>query len=151
MQTLLKNRQRFSIITRVRNQHPHLIREAHHFERDLMNLALLPSEFIEEAFEDLNESLIVNEELNEIMWRWLNYYRGQWLLKTGPTNYSVYMKYTRSNNLIERYHRTLKALTATRPEIAKFFGELTYRQLKKRFYVVNCNFHIYLSTCSTFI
>ena len=151
MQALLRNRQRFSIITRVQNQHPHLIKEAHHSERDLMNLALLPSEFNEEAFEDLNESLIENEELYEIMRRWFNYYRGQWLSKTGPTNYSVYMKSARSNNLIERYHRTFKVLTATRPEIVKFFGELTYRQLKKRFYVVNCDFHICLSTCSTFI
>ena len=51
LQAVKKNRQRFSIITRVKNQQPSMITAAYDLERDLMNIALLPSEFMEEAFD----------------------------------------------------------------------------------------------------
>ena len=127
LQAVLKNRQRFSIITRVKNSQPSMITTAYDFERDLMNIALLPSQFMNEAFDDLLGSLAVNVHLYEIFEPLFAYYRAQWLTKIGPNNYSVYGRSTRCNNVTERYHRALKEKTATRPEISKFFGESNNR------------------------
>ena len=145
---MLKNRQRFVIITRVKKYHPQMVAEARSFERDLMNLALLPSKIIREAFEDLNKCLEDNKVLHEIMGPYFMYYRRHWISKVGPENYSVYLERNRSNNVTERYHRAFKALTATRPEIVPFFSEIQYNlmcwYLKKNL----INLHFYLNTAS---
>ena len=150
LQALLKNRQRFSIMTWVKKHHPEMLARAYNLERDLMNLALLPQESIEEAFEELSENISENEELHQIIKQYLDYYRAQWLTRVGPKNYSVHLKFARTNNVTERYHRSLKSLTATRPEIMKFFGELLYSvkywHQKKRFFVINPDFIVYCSS-----
>ena len=77
LQALLKNQQRFSITTRVKQHYSEMLAKAYNFERDLMNLALLQQESIEETFEELSESVSENEELHQIMKQYLDYYRAQ--------------------------------------------------------------------------
>ena len=122
LQALLKHRQRFSVITRVKKHHPDLIAEAYRFERYLMNLALLPSEVIEEAFEELTRDLKSNDALFEIMGLFFDYYWTTWILGIRPDTYSVYRLARRTNNVLERYHRMLKAVMASKPEVGKFLG-----------------------------
>ena len=83
------------------------------------------------------------------------YYRRHWISKVGPENYLVYLERNRSNNITERYHRAIKALTVTRPEIVPFFSEIQYNlkywYLKKRLFIINSNLinlHLYLNTAS---
>ena len=109
-------------MTRVRKHHPELLAEAHRFERCLMNLALLPAEFIEEAFDDLQQDLLRNEALLEIMGLFFDYYRTTWINGKGTSSYSVYKLIRRTNNVLERYHRALKSKMATNPEVGKFMG-----------------------------
>ena len=90
---------------------------------------------MKEAFDDLHGSLAVNVQLYEIFTPLFTCYRAQWLTKIGPHNYSVYGKSTYCNNVTERYHRTLKDKTTTRPEILKFFGEFNNQHWTKRFFI----------------
>ena len=137
---MLKNRQRFAIITRVKKHHPQMVAKARSFERDLMNLALLPSKIIREAFEDVNKCLEDNKVLHAIMGPYFMYYRRHWVSKVGPENYSVYLERNRSNNVTKRYHRAFKALSATKLEIVPFFSEIQYNlmswYLKKRLFII---------------
>ena len=87
-----------------------------------MNLALLPAEFIPEAFDDLENDLRRNDALLEIMGCFFDYYRTAWINGRGPAAYSVYKLLRRTNNILERYHRTLKAKIAIKPEVGKLMG-----------------------------
>lgn len=111
-------------MTRVTKNVPRTHAEACRFERDLMNLALLPKEYIFEAFDDLRERLRENRDLCEIMDDLFEYYEAFWLRRKGPASYCVYKETRRTNNSIERYHRSLKAEMATKPEFYKFIGIL---------------------------
>ena len=87
-----------------------------------MNLALLPAEVIQEAFDDIENDLLRNVALLEIMGLFFDYYRTTWINGRGPAAYSVYKLLRRTNNILERYHRTLKSKIATKPEVGKFVG-----------------------------
>ena len=100
---------------------------------------------MKEAFDDLHGSLVVNVQLYEIFKPLFTYYRAQWLIKIGPHNYSVYGKSTRCKNVTERFHRTLKDKTTTRPENLKFFVEFNNRHWTKRFFIDIYFSFLYLS------
>ena len=87
-----------------------------------MNLALLPSDFIEEAFNDLELELRKNEALLDIIGLFFDYYRATWINGKGTKAFSVHELLRRTNNVLERYHRTLKSRMASKPEVAKFMG-----------------------------
>ena len=83
-----------------------------------MNLALLPSEFIGEAFDDLELELQKNETLLDIIGLSFDYYRATWINGKGTKAFSVHELLRRTNNLLERYHRTLKSRMVSKPEVA---------------------------------
>ena len=99
------------------------LKKAKELERDLMNLALLPPEWIPEAFGILQDKLKLHTELCEIMGLLFKYYESFWIRKVKPEIFSVFQKKQRTNNVIERYHRALKELMSTNPEIIQFIGK----------------------------
>lgn len=108
-----------------------MMSEALGFQRDLMNLALLPAEIILEAFTIIYDRLRKNLQLHKIMGSFFDYCERQWLNKVGPNKFSVYRETRRTNNALERYHRTLKSQTATNPELVKFLSK--FQQITKSF------------------
>ena len=87
-----------------------------------MNLVLPPSGAIKEAFEELTKDLKSNDALLEIMGLFFDYYWTTWILEVRPDYYSVYRLGRRTNNVLERYRRMLKAVMASKPEVGKFLG-----------------------------
>ena len=122
-QALMKKRQKLRIITKAKKIGGTVLNKAKDLERDLMNLALLPPEWIPEAFAILKERMQVHPALLEIVNPLHAYYESFWLKRVTPAVFSVYLKKQRTNNVIERYHRSLKELMATNPEILKFIGK----------------------------
>lgn len=121
-QGILKKAHKLSLISRAKKQDA-LAGEAKMFQRDLMNLAFLPANNIEEAFSSLLSRLKQNPELDSIMRPLFDYYKKFWLRQVTPEVFSVFRQKHRTNNVIERYHRTLKKEMASRPNIVKFFGK----------------------------
>lgn len=113
-------------MTRVKKHIPEMLLEALTLERDLMNIALLPAAYIAIAFAGLKNRLIASPALEKIMGPFFAYFESQWLQKVGVAKFCVYRQLLRTNNTVERYHRRLKGLTATRPEIGKFLSQFSH-------------------------
>ena len=123
LQAIMKRRERLKIVTRAKSVDLVMVKKAKDFERDLMNLALLPSNWIPEAFSILKQKLQIHHKLYDIMSPLFTYYDKFWLKKVKPNIFSVFQRKRRTNNVIERYHRTLKELISTNPEILRFVGK----------------------------
>ncbi|XP_043282338.1 uncharacterized protein [Venturia canescens] len=124
-QALIKRFRSRSVITRVKRGCPHLLQEAHTFQRNLMNLCLLPAEFIPEGFRIINEK--IEEQFPELALIYTDareYYARYWIKGKGPRSYSHYRKRVRTNNPLERWHRRFKEAVATRPQFDKFMKVL---------------------------
>ena len=69
------------------------LNKAEDLERDLMKLALLPPEWIPEAFGILQDKLKLHPELCEIMGLLFKYYESFWIKKkVSPEIFSVFQK-----------------------------------------------------------
>jgi len=70
-----------------------------------MALALLPEKDIVTAFHKIKSD--TSEYMKRRFQHYFRYYDRFWINRVTPTRFSVYRKLKRTNNLIERYHRTL--------------------------------------------
>lgn len=131
LQAILNRRQKFAMITQVKKHLPAwMLTDAHRFERDLMNLAFLPPDYINEAFENLHAEIRGKNDLYAIMGPLFAYYETTWLADKGPRLFSTYEEKERTNNHIERYHRSLKAMMFSNPEFHTFMSCLRGLQEK---------------------
>ena len=71
----------------------------------MIGLALLPEHKISIAFEKIKINL--PEQIRRRYKYYLQYFERFWLNRVKPSRFSVYRKLKRTNNLIERYHKTL--------------------------------------------
>lgn len=125
-QALLRRRQFKPSMLRVKSRFPDLVPEANAFVRDLMDLCLLPPQFIPEAFQVIDRNLqILYPELALIFTDLREHYKRFWINGKGPALYSQYRKKIRTNNPLERWHRKFKAAAATKPEVSKFMSKFT--------------------------
>ncbi|XP_043284626.1 uncharacterized protein [Venturia canescens] len=124
-QALIKRFHSRSVISRVKRECPHLMEEAYTFERNLMDLCLLPAEFIPEGFRLIDERIESEyPELALIFTDAREYYARFWIKGKGPKSFSHYKKSVRTNNPLERWHRKFKEAAATRPQFDKFMKVL---------------------------
>lgn len=80
-------------------------KESEEILKKLMGLALLPEEEIVTSFHQIVAD--TSEYIGRRLKYFFKYYERFWLNRVTPTRFSVYRKLKRTNNLIERYHRTL--------------------------------------------
>lgn len=80
-------------------------KESEELLRKMMALALLPEKDISTAFEQIKNN--TSDLMKRKFKRYFDYFERFWINIVTPKRFSMYQKLKRTNNLIERYHRTL--------------------------------------------
>lgn len=102
------------------------------FIQDILNLALLPEEYIQRMYgtlkaELMKETIVFNDikiPFGVIMKRFFEYYEDFWLKIITPKRFSVYNAQFKTNNLLERFNRDLHEYFGTRPSLISFLDNI---------------------------
>ena len=96
------------------------------FCKRLMALAMLPTQSITPAFNNLtSEILDISREDRRNLDKLLSYFRRYWLQTVKPENFSVFHVRRQTNNHIESYHRKLKSrIRVHKPNLFHFISHL---------------------------
>lgn len=91
-------------------------------------LALLPHDLIEKAF---NELALEALQSHKAWTSFIKYYQAQWLKRTGPKNFSVFLEETRTTCSAEGYNGKLGRTFRTHPNFLVFIESLQWEELSK--------------------
>lgn len=120
LQAVTKNERKFHL-SKVNNLN------VKNYIQKLKHLCLLPSTEIARTFYRISDALLssVNREdpfANDLA-GFVNYYENQWIKRTKAEDFSVYLSIHRTNNLLERFNRTLHTYVETRSSPVHFLGK----------------------------
>lgn len=100
--------------------------EGHSVLKKMIALAYLPLDRVIEGLEYIEKLAFDLGDKAKTTNSWAKffaYYRKEWIQIVKPINFSVIKGLRRTNNHIERYHRSLNELMGSKPDVKHFVGK----------------------------
>ncbi|XP_066598840.1 uncharacterized protein [Prorops nasuta] len=123
VQSIRKNAKKLKIFKGFKNLLPETQMEILFYLRLLYNIPLLPNFLLQTGFHLIKRKIEQSNVRNKFD-KLLLYIERYWINIVDPRTVSVFNEKTRTNNVIERYHRILKEKFGSHPNLFNFISKL---------------------------